>query len=166
MQAVQLRSAERGDEKALAYIQTESWKSAFQGILSDEDLIQRTNLQKTEAMYERVLSNPMIHVSLETVDGEPHCMAAWSRNRGALGETVAELICIHSLPDRWRQGYGSMMMEHVLSQMKEKGFDQVILWVFAQNTRARGFYEKHGFTAGAETQNHFGADEMMYARKL
>lgn len=166
MQTAELSNARQGDEKALAYIQTESWKSAFHDILSEEDLIQRTDLSKTEAMYARVLNNPMIHVSLETVDGKPHCMAAWSRNRAGLADNVAELICIHSLPDNWRRGYGSMMMEQVLTQMKEEGYQQVILWVFEQNTRARGFYEKHGFLLNPETQNNFGSVEVMYTKKL
>lgn len=88
MSTVTLRDATSEDAKALAYIQTESWKSAFRGILTEADLIQRTDLSKTEAMYERVLSNPTIHVSLEIVDGNPHCMAAWSRNRASLGKPL------------------------------------------------------------------------------
>lgn len=166
MNTVTLREATQDDAQALAYIQTESWKSAFRGILSDEDLSRRTDVQKTEAMYERVLSNPAMHFTVETVDEKPHCIAVWSRSRADLGKTAAELICIHSLPDKWRRGYGSRMMEHVLTEIKEAGYTEVILWVFEQNTRARGFYEKHGFTPGTETQNNFGAVEMMYSKKL
>lgn len=166
MSTVTLKTATPEDARTLAYIQTESWKSAFRGILSDENLGQRTSLEKTEAMYQRVLADPAMHLTIETVDEKPHCIACWSRNRAGLGETVAELICIHSLPDNWRRGYGSMMMELVLAEMKAAGYIEVILWVFEKNTRARGFYEKHGFTAGMQAQNNFGAVEMMYSRKL
>lgn len=163
---VNIRPATKQDTKALAYVQTESWKSAFQNILSEEDLLKRTGLEKTEAMYGRVLQNPGIRVLLEEVEGRPHCMAAWGPNRADLGETVAELICIHSLPDKWRQGYGSMMMDRILADIREAGFSEVMLWVFEQNQRARKFYEKHGFSLTERTQNNFGAVELMYTRKL
>lgn len=166
MNIVALKKAAPEDARTLAYIQCESWKSAFRGILSDEDLTRRTDVQKTEAMYERVLSDPAMHLTIETVDEKPHCIAVWSRSRADLGKAAAELICIHSLPDKWRRGYGSKMMEHVLAEIKEAGYTEVILWVFEQNTRARGFYEKHGFTLGTETRNNFGAAEMMYFKKL
>ena len=31
----------------------------------------------------------------------------------------AELICIHSLQDNWRKGYGSKMMEQILRDMEK-----------------------------------------------
>ncbi|MDO5400175.1 MAG: GNAT family N-acetyltransferase [Eubacteriales bacterium] len=163
---VNIRNATEQDAKSLAYIQTESWKSAFRGILSEGDLVKHTELDKTEAMYGQVLQNPNIRVLLETVSGKPHCMAAWGPNRAVLGVQTAELICIHSLPDKWRQGYGSMMMDRILADMREAGFSEVMLWVFEQNQRARKFYEKHGFSLTERTQNGFGAVELMYSRKL
>lgn len=39
MDNVFIRKAIPGDEQALAYIQTESWKAAFAGILSPEELV-------------------------------------------------------------------------------------------------------------------------------
>lgn len=35
---ITIRKAKPGDEKTLAYIQTESWKSAFVDIISAEDM--------------------------------------------------------------------------------------------------------------------------------
>ena len=45
-----IRRATAGDEQILAYIQTESWKAAFQHILEPEDLEQCTNLDRATAM--------------------------------------------------------------------------------------------------------------------
>lgn len=45
-----IRKAKLGDEKILAYIQTESWKSAFVDIISDEDMEKCTDIAKAEAM--------------------------------------------------------------------------------------------------------------------
>ena len=41
---IHIRRAESGDEACLAYVQTESWKAAFAGIVPAELLTQCTNL--------------------------------------------------------------------------------------------------------------------------
>ena len=53
---VQIRRAKIGDEKALARIQTESWRAAFAGIVPAELLAQCTSLERAERMYARLLS--------------------------------------------------------------------------------------------------------------
>lgn len=55
---INIRRAEKGDEKSLAYIQTESWKEAFKGIVPAELLLKCTEL-----------------------DGTPHCIAWWDAAR-------------------------------------------------------------------------------------
>ena len=50
-----IRRAAAGDAQILAYIQTESWKAAFQHILEPEDLEQCTNLERATAMYQKLL---------------------------------------------------------------------------------------------------------------
>ena len=78
----------------------------------------------------------------------------------------AELVCIHSLPQKWGRGYGSMMMEHLLQQMRAAGYGRAALWVFEQNGRARRFYEKNGFLLASERKDSFGAKEVLYTRCL
>jgi len=83
-----------------------------------------------------------------------------------LGDAVGELICIHSLQNNWGKGYGSAMMEHVLSQLQQAKYASVILWVFADNNRARKFYEQHGFEPTGQYKPANGILELMYRKKL
>ena len=166
MNNIELCRARSGDEKILAYIQTESWKAAFSGILSSEELERSTDLEKAESMYRNVLSQDFVNLVIEYVDRSPHCIAGWSQNRSDLGANVAELICIHSLCDQWHQGYGSIMMHHILDDIKEKGYSEVILWVFEKNRNARRFYEKHGFGSTSLKNQSHGAIEIMYSKRL
>lgn len=166
MSKIELRKAETGDEKVLAHIQTESWKSAFGGILSPEELERCTDIQKAEAMYKRVLERGSVRMTIEFIDQKPHCIAGWSHNRNDLGANTAELICIHSLTDKRHQGYGSLMMEHVLNEMKQAGYSEVVLWVFEKNITAIKFYEKHGFVLTDRKQEAHGAAEIMYTKTL
>ena len=70
MDRIELRRAELGEEKILAYIQTESWKAAFSEILSPEELEKCTNLEKAEEMYRNVLNGHFVHLVIEYVEGK------------------------------------------------------------------------------------------------
>ena len=166
MADISIRRAIPGDEQVLAYIQTESWKAAFAGILSPEELERCTNREKAEQMYHNVLRREGCNMAIEFVDGKPHCIAAWGRNRCDLGDTVGELICIHSLQNNWAKGYGSAMMEYVLAQLQQANYKSVILWVFEANTRARKFYEKHGFELTEQKKLANCIEELMYKKDL
>ncbi|MEE0968708.1 MAG: GNAT family N-acetyltransferase [Clostridia bacterium] len=161
-----MRKAKLGDEKILAYIQTESWKSAFVDIISAEDMERCTDIVKAEAMYENVLKSGYAEMSILEIDSKPHCIAAWSKARNPQFSDCAEIICIHSLSENRGKGYGSMMMNHIIDEIKNSGYNNVLLWVFEKNTRARRFYEKHGFELTDNTQISYDAVEVMYRKEL
>lgn len=112
MENITIRKAIPGDEKILAYIQTESWKAAFANILSPEELEQSTNLERAEQMYHMILRRKDCNNAIEFVANQPHCIAAWGKNRYDLGTSVGELICIHSLQDNWAKGYLPLLELH------------------------------------------------------
>ena len=163
---ITIRKAKLGDEKILAHIQTESWKSAFTDIISAEDMERYTDIAKAEAMYENVLKSDHAEVSILKIDGKPHCIAAWSKARNSQLSDCAELICIHSLSKNQGKGYGSIMMNHIIDEIKNSGYNSVLLWVFEKNARARSFYEKHGFELTDKTQISYDAVEVMYRKEL
>jgi len=76
-----IRRATAGDEQILAYIQTESWKAAFQNILEPEDLKQCTNLERATAMYQKLLDAEKGNGYILEVEGKPHCIAWWDAAR-------------------------------------------------------------------------------------
>lgn len=166
MNDVVIRKAILGDEDMVAYIQSESWKAAFVGILSEDDLNKSTDLTRVRDMYTKILSNNDVSVSIQLINNIPHCIAGWSKNRCELGNEVAELICIHSLQDKWRKGYGSLMMNHILSDIKNAGYSEIILWVFEKNIHARSFYEKHGFALTGQSKIVKDVVEVMYSKKF
>ena len=101
-----------------------------------------------------------------SVDGRPHCIAWWDASRDDDMEGAAELICIHSLPDNRRKGYGCAMMDRVISDMRAAGYKEAVLWVFTENTAARMFYEAKGFSASDKIRPILGAEEIRYVRTL
>ena len=163
---IKIRKAKIGDEKILAFIQTESWKNAFKDIISETDLEKYTNITKAEEMYSRVIKENYAENFILEIDGKPHCIAAWSKARNLAYSDSAELICIHSLCDNWGKGYGSIMLNHIINEIKSAGFKSVLLWVFEKNIRARKFYEKHGFELTDNTQVSYGAVEVVYCKEV
>lgn len=162
----QIRTVRPGDEERLAYVQTESWKAAFQEIVPAEILAECTALEPAIAMYRRLLNERFGNGYLLELDGKAHCIAWWSEARDKDSAGCAELICIHSLPGNWRKGYGSAMMERVLTDVKKAGYETLVLWVFEKNTRAIRFYESFGFVPSEKKRPSLGAVEEMYCKAL
>lgn len=161
-----IRPVQLGDEDILARIQTESWKAAFSHILEPELLHQNTQMEPSRKMYRKLLENHKGHGYILEIDGTPHCIAWWDNTRTAEMPGYAELICIHSLPDRWHKGYGSRMMARVLTDIAAAGYQNVMLWVFQDNTSAIAFYKKHGFLPNGQQQEAFGSTEIMFTKAL
>ena len=155
-----------GDEATLAFIQTESWKAGFKDILSADILKRYTQMDKATAMYRYLLEQNIGNGYLMKVDERSHCIAWWAATRESDMPGYAELICIHSLQDQWRKGYGSKMIDAVMHDIARAGYSKVMLWVFEDNTRARRFYESLGFTANGKTKNDMEAAEVCLERTL
>lgn len=161
-----IRRAKPGDEAMLAYIQTESWKAGFRDILSADILQRCTQLDKATAMYQCLLEQNVGNGYLLEAEGTPHAIAWWDSTREKDMPGYAELICIHSLPDRWRQGYGSKLMDTVLHDIAAAGYSRVMLWVFEDNTRARRFYEANGFHTYGKVKPGIEPTELCYEKDL
>jgi GNAT superfamily N-acetyltransferase len=75
-----------------------------------------------------------------------------------LGDGWVEHLYVE--PDRTGQGIGSALLDHAKSE-QPSGLD---LWAFQSNTGARRFYERHGFTAIAFTddENEERAPDVRY----
>ena len=155
-----------GDEERLAYVQTESWKAAFREIVPAEILAKCTELEPARAMYRHLLNERFGNGYLLELDSKAHCIAWWSEARDVDMAGCAELICIHSLPENWRKGHGKAMMERLLADVKEAGYETLVLWVLEKNTSAIRFYESFGFAPSGKKRPSLGAVEEMYCKAL
>ena len=161
-----IRKVKVGDEQSLALIQTESWKAAFKDIVPEELLKNCTEINRATTMYKELLDENIGNGYILEIDGKPHCIAWWDATREKDMPGYAELICIHSLQDKWCSGYGSKMMSRIMEDVSAAGYSKIMLWVFDNNTRAINFYKKHGFVATGKKQPAFEAVEEMYIKEL
>ena len=149
-----IRNAMPEDMPLLGHIMAASFHSAFSAFISTETLDACAQQESCSALLTGVFQEGEMHILV----GEHSGMLVWQRtNEGA------EIVAIHSLPESWGTGLGHAMLKTALEQI---GDGPVHLWAFKENSRARRFYEKHGFLwDGAERVSEFdGALEVRYVR--
>ena len=117
-------------------------------------------------MYQGLLAEGKGNGYIGEIDGKAHCIAYWDSARDADMPQCAEIICIHSLPDNWRKGFGGQMMDRILSDISQAGFKKVVLWVFTENSRARAFYEAKGFQPTDKIKPVLGTTEICYEKEI
>lgn len=161
-----IKKAKIGDEKIFSYIQTESWKEAFKDILPSDVLIKCTQIDKVTNVYRKMLETSQGNGYILSVNNKPYMIAWWDKSRSEEMNDYAELLCIHSLPECWRMGFGRKMMDRIINDIKQSGYNHVMLWVFEKNERARKFYEAIGFKTYGKIKPNIIPIEICYEKNL
>lgn len=73
-------------------------------------------------------------------------------NGQPISDTIIEITDFYVEPFFVGQGIGTLLMKHMIQQIKEKGYRKIILWVIKDNAGARKFYEMNGFANSGETR--------------
>ena len=163
---IQLREARVTDASSIALIHCQSWQHAFSSFLRDDLLQLYTDVGAIEKKYHAILNESKNNGTVLSVAGKDAAFAFWGESRTFQTDRAAEIICIHSLPQTWGNGYGTILMNSVLQAIRKHGFADVCLWVFEANQRALSFYESLGFLKTAHTQLFLENNELMYLKRL
>ena len=149
-----VRNAVFEDMALAAGIMVTSFRTAFADFVSQETMVACTNSENCRAMLEHIYQEGKMHFLM----GGDQGFLCWQET-----EEGAEIVAIHSLPESWGTGLGHAMLTEALKQIGDR---PVILWAFKENTRARRFYEKHGFRwDGSERVSEFdSALEVRYVK--
>lgn len=150
-----VRNAKFEDMAVAAGIMVTSFRTAFAAFVSTETMDACTNPDNCRAMLESIYREGKIHFLM----GGDQGFLCWQET-----EDGAEIVAIHSLPVSWGTGLGQAMLTEALNRLGDR---TVYLWAFKENTRARRFYEKHGFCwDGSVRVSEFdGALEVRYVRE-
>lgn len=152
---ISVREAKYEDMACAAGIMVTSFRTAFAEFVSPETMDVCTNPDNCRAMLESIYLEGKMHFLMGSDQG----FLCWQET-----EDGVEIAAIHSLPVSWGTGLGHAMLTEALKQIGDR---PVHLWAFKENTRARRFYEKHGFHwDGNERGSVFdGTLEVRYVRK-
>lgn len=164
---VRLRRARKEDARGMAEVHVGAWRLAYRDQLP-APYLKALSVEARESHWADEL-----HVM--TADRRPWVAEAGSRIVGfaaagpareesAKGRT-GEVYAIYVLPDCWDRGVGRTLLAHTERDLASHGYSEAVLWVLADNDRARDFYEAAGWHAdGGTRQDRIGGRDVEEVR--
>ena len=178
VQVIEIRPGSAADAPAIAQVRRESWHAAYSAIIAPSILDRATATGGSAA------NPPSYRRTLVAVTGEQPAVVGYASfgperivasakpgpltPAGRSGE-VGELYALYLLPAWWSAGVGRALMVSALDALRGDRYRRVVLWVLADNARARRFYERAGFTVDGGTNILSGLGgvlEVRYARDV
>ena len=149
---MEIRNARQEDLPLVTRIMVISFRASFADFVSPETMEKNTRGESCLSLLEGVYQDSSMHF---LTDGR-YGMLVWQDQ----GE-AAEIIALHTLPESHGSGLGRELLTTALRQIGDR---PAFLWAFAENARARRFYEKNGFHFnGSQRVSEFdGAVEVRY----
>jgi GNAT superfamily N-acetyltransferase len=154
---IDIRPAELGDAEAIGRVDFHSHLEAYRSFygadfltgVGSKGFIERWKpILRGEAPPQRQPE----HLIVAERDGEVIGYAGFGRARDEDAQDCGELYAIYIDPQHWRTGAGSVLIVDVTQRLSELGYTIAILWVLAENARARTFYERQGWSADGASQ--------------
>ena len=170
-----VRQAEVADSAEIASSHVRSWQAGYADVISSEflggldaRLTERTLRWQTIILGAEAEGG---FVLVGELDGELAGLLSGGRCREpAKNEPIGEVHGCYVDPACWGRGVGSALMAAGIERLARAGYPEAVLWVLADNPRARAFYERHGWLAdGARTMFEVGGGhypEVRYRRNL
>ena len=150
---VSIRLAVPTDASIMAEVKMRSWEVAYKDFIPESFMKERRKniLSRTEHIlldehqklfqYVILLNDVIVGVmSLGPTQGDD------------TDDAVYDLQAIYVHPDYYRQGIGSMAIEHAFDIARNLSKTAMIVWVFEKNINSVNFYKKCGFVADGKTR--------------
>jgi len=138
---IMIRKALPEDARDYTNCHISIWQSAYKGIVPEEYL---NNLSaQVEPLVEKY-----INIFKNPGDCEYYCVMLSGKMIGfiVINLGTAEIWAVYLLEAFWGKGYGKEMLHFAINELKRAEHNEIALWVFEDNNRARRLYEKNNFS--------------------
>ena len=152
---VRVRPASVEDAAALAAVEVAAMRAGYAEFA--EDLSRLPSVAEEVAAWRAALRDGAAQVWLADEDGTALGLVACSPGR------LDELMV---LPDRWGEGIGDALLAHAEAVLRDGGARSATLWLYAENARARGFYERRGWQHDADADRGVLGPQVQYRKAL
>lgn len=140
-----LRRAVAADEAAIARLHADSWRTAYRGILRDEFLDETVIANRREVWSARFSEIDRADQLILVYEERGEIQAFVCAFLDADPEWGTLIDNLHVTPGLKGKGLGRQLISAVAENVKQHGLHCMLhLWVYEQNTGARGFYERMG----------------------
>lgn len=140
-----IREATRDDIPGMARVYVDSWRVTYRGIVPDSYLDSLTYEGRADRWHREFPSpGSDAFVYVAEVAGEIVGFAGGRPPNQPCPGYDGELYSIHVAPGHKGKGLGRALVRAVARRLRERGVTTMMLWMFRDNTPARGFYESLG----------------------
>ncbi len=133
---------------AISNIYERSWKYAYQNIIPQDYLDSIPTGRWANSITKNGMNNLVLLENGLIIGTAGICKSRWENYRD-----YGEIVSIYFLPEYIGKGYGASLLKKCVEELKKLGFHRILLWVLEENSRARRFYERNGFTCSGEYMN-------------
>lgn len=144
MPTIEIRQATDDDIPAVAHIISAAWKTAYAGIIPQSYLDAIREESRAASLREGLARVSHMRYFVFCEDGIPVGAASLHRARNEDLPDAAEFSFFYFLPEAWRKGYGTKLLDFLKRESASAGFLRICCWVLEENHRAISFYESQG----------------------
>lgn len=136
MQVRNIKSSDNMIEIAKVYV--DSFKNTYEGFVSEDKL----NLITQDNWFENIhdYRDFFVLIDQDAIIGIASIMDD-------------EIERIYLRYDYLDQGYGNLLLNAMVIELTERGYDEICLWDLKENQRATYFYQKNDFVETDQTRN-------------
>ncbi|MED2971105.1 GNAT family N-acetyltransferase [Fictibacillus sp. B-59209] len=141
---MEIRKAIPGDEKGIAFVQVESWRTTYKGIVNDEYL-EQMKAKDRQDLWMGIIQKPLEKSFLYVVSINQEIIGFCSGgpNRSGRFPYESELYAIYLLQEYQRRTIGSSLIRHFAQKQYDSGYRTMLVWVLKDNP-CKAAYEKLG----------------------
>lgn len=162
---IEIAHATPDDCSHIADIQVRGWRAAYRGIIPD-DFLDKLDVEKRIAVWKRFVQEETGTLLVSKLAGVVTGFCHLIPSRDADADGTAEIAAIYVDPDHWRSGHGKPLFRAALELAIAQEFRELTLWVIAENSRGRAFYETMGMAIDGATKTEerpgFRLEEVRY----
>lgn len=139
---MEIRFVNENDSRdEISCVYEESWKSAYKDVIPKSYL---DSIPKGQwiTLPDEPKRKTLVLIEHQRIVGT----CSFGASRFAEMEGYGEIISIYFLPDYIGKGYGKILLQRAVEELRKEGYKGIFLWVLEENRNARGFYEKMGFS--------------------
>ena len=154
---LEIKEAALQDAGTIGALHVECWQDAYSGLLPADYLKGLSASVSAEKIrFVMAQEKPPFHYFLTTIGEVPAGFIALGKSRDEDRIFSGEISAMYLKARWWGEGYGTSLMKFSLEELRQRGYDEIILWVLKENERAVSFYERQGFISdGAEKSVDF-----------
>ncbi len=137
-----IRKATIDDAHDMAIVHVQSWRQTYRGQINQDFINERTIEKSTKMFLSINCENTLIIETMGQIVG--FCGYGISRDSDMTSDT-GEIWGMYILLSYHGRGWGKLLMNVALMELRLLGYNKASLWVLSTNQRAIDFYRAQGF---------------------